>query len=171
MDAAALPIGLGAVALVALVVLVDGLLRRRRLARTLERAWLEVPRDPETGLFDRRVCLQRVAAELKRARRSDGSVWVGVVTVVDGDPDRFGRLLHDGMRLPEVGFRIGERVMCIARPDLDEHQRAELLGRIAAAGPRERLAVGEAMWRSTADGDASDVLRRASGAMTEVPAP
>ena len=118
--------------------LVDGLLRRRRLERTVARAWLDVPRDPETGLFDRRVCLQRIAAELKRARRGGGNVWVGVVTVVDGDADRFGRLLHDGMRLPEVGFRIGESVMCVARPDLDEAHRDELLGRIAAAAPRER---------------------------------
>lgn len=164
MDAAVLPIGLAVVALVALIALVDGVLRRRRLNRSVERAWLEVPRDPETGLFDRRVCLQRVAAELKRARRGGGSVWVGVVTVVEGDPDRFGRMLHDGMRLPEVGFRIGERVVCVARPDLDESRRSELLGRIVAAAPRERLAIGEAIWRSTDDGDAAQLLRRASGA-------
>ena len=166
MDAAALPIGLAIVAIVSFVVLVDGLLRRRRLERTVARAWLDVPRDPETGLFDRRVCLQRIAAELKRARRGGGNVWVGVVTVVDGDADRFGRLLHDGMRLPEVGFRIGERVMCVARPDLDEAHRDELLGRIAAAAPRARLAIGEATW--TGAGDAADVLRRASDATSEV---
>lgn len=168
MDAAVLPISLAVVALVALFVLVDGVLRRRRLTRTLERAWLDVPRDPETGLFDRRVCLQRVAAELKRARRGGGSVWVGVVTVVDGDADRFGRLLYDGMRLPEVGFRIGERVVCVARPDLDDSHRSELLGRIAAAAPRERLAIGEATWRSADDGDAAQLLRRASSATNEV---
>ena len=168
MDAAILPIVLAVLALIALLALVDGVLRRRRLARTLERAWLEVPRDAETGLFDRRVCLQRVAAELKRARRGGGSVWVGVVTVVDGDADRFGRLLHDGMRLPEVGFRIGERVMCVARPDLDDGHRNELLGRIAAAAPRERLAIGEATWRSADDGDAAQLLQRASRATNEV---
>ena len=168
MDAAVLPIGLAVVALVALIALVDGVLRRRRLTRTVERAWLDVPRDPETGLFDRRVCLQRVAAELKRARRGGGSVWVGVVTVVDGDADRFGRLLHDGMRLPEVGFRIGERVVCVARPDLDESLRSELLGRIVAAAPRERLAIGEATWRSADDGDAAQLLQRASSATSEV---
>jgi hypothetical protein len=167
-DAAVLPIGLAVVALVALIALVDGVLRRRRLTRTVERAWLDVPRDPETGLFDRRVCLQRVAAELKRARRGGGSVWVGVVTVVDGDADRFGRLLHDGMRLPEVGFRIGERVVCVARPDLDESHRSELLGRIVAAAPRERLAIGEATWRSADDGDAAQLLQRASSATSEV---
>ena len=133
MDAAILPIGLALVAIASVVVLLDGAWRRRRLARTVERAWLEVPRDGSTGLFDRRVCLQRIAAELKRARRGGGSVWVGVVTVLDGDADRFGRLLHDGMRLPEVGFRIGEQVMCVARPDLGDAHRDELLGRIVAA--------------------------------------
>ncbi len=168
MDPAILPIGLAIMALVAFVALIDGAVRRRRLALIVERAWLDVPRDRETGLFDRRVCLQRVAAELKRARRGGGSVWVAVVTVVDGDAERFGRLLHDGMRLPEVGFRIGERVMCVARPDLDGPRRAELLGRIAAAAPRARLAIGEATWRSADDGDAADVLRRASNATSEV---
>jgi hypothetical protein len=165
---AALPIALLVVALVAAFVLVDALARRRRLVRALARAWDEVPRDADTGLLDRRVCLQRIAAELKRARRGGGSVWVGVVTVVDGDPGRFGRLFHDSMRTPEVGFRIAERVICIARPDLDEHHRAELLGRIAAAAPRERLAIGEATWRGIDDGDASSVLQRASSATTEV---
>jgi hypothetical protein len=167
-DAAVLPIGLGLVALVALIVLVDGALRRRRLARTVERAWLDVPRDLETGLFERRVCLQRIAAELKRARRGGGSVWVGVVTVLDGDANRFGRLLHDGMRLPEVGFRLGERVVCVARPDLDDAHRRELLGRIRAAAPRERLAIGEATWTSGTDCDAAELLRRASTATSEV---
>jgi GGDEF domain-containing protein len=170
-DAAALPIGLAAVVLVSLVVLVDGLLRRRRLERDLALAWDDVPRDAETGLYDRRVCLQRIAAELKRARRGGGSVWVAVVTVLDGDADRFGRLLHDSMRLPEVGFRIGAQVVCVARPDLDEAHRTELLGRIAAAAPRERLAIGETTWRSAGDGNASDVLRRASSATSEVAAP
>ncbi len=168
MDAAVLPIGLVAVAIVSLVVLVDGLLRRRRLEQELARAWDGVPRDAETGLYDRRVCLQRIAAELKRARRGGGSVWVAVVTVIDGDADRFGRLLHDSMRLPEVGFRIGEQVVCVARPDLGHADRTELLGRIAAAAPRERIAIGETIWRSIGDGDAADVLRRASGATSEV---
>ncbi|MCW2925560.1 MAG: hypothetical protein JWM98_2964 [Thermoleophilia bacterium] len=165
---AALPIGLALVALLALLVLVEGLVRRRRLRRTVERAWRDVPRDAETGLFDRRVCLQRVAAELKRARRGGGSVWVGVITVLEGDPDRFGRLLHDSMRLPEVGFRIGDQVMCIARPDLDATGREDLLGRIAAAAPRERLAVGEGWWRGADDGDAAALLGRASRATEEV---
>ncbi|MEO6867724.1 MAG: hypothetical protein ABI200_06855, partial [Gaiellales bacterium] len=93
--AAALPITLALIALVALLVLIDGLLRRRRLRVQIQRAWREVPRDPETGLFDRRVCLQRIAAELKRAQRGGGTVWVGVVTVLEGDAARFGRLLHD----------------------------------------------------------------------------
>lgn len=156
------------VVIVALAVLVDGLARRRRLQRELARAWDEVPRDAGTGLFDRRVCLQRVAAELKRARRGGGTVWVGVVTVLDGDAERFGRLLHDSMRLPEVGFRIGEQVVALARPQLDEPHRAELLGRVAAAAPRERLAIGEAVWRGDADGTAADLLRRASAASAEV---
>lgn len=165
---AALPIALVLTALVAAAALVDGLVRRRRLSRELERAWQEVPRDPDTDLLDRRVCLQRLAAELKRARRGGGTVWVGVVTVLDGDPSRFGRLLHDSMRTPEVGFRIGERVVCIARADLDAQRRAELLGRIAAAAPRERLAIGEATWTDVHDGDAAILLRRASDATAEV---
>jgi hypothetical protein len=169
-DAATLPIALAALALVAVGVLVDALLRRRRLERELVRAWDEVPRDAETGLFDRRVCLQRVAAELKRARRGGGDVWVAVVTVLDGDAGRFGRLLHDSMRLPEVGFRIGEQVVCIARPGLDGPHRAELLGRVVAAAPRERLAIGEAHWEGPDDGDAAELLRRASAASREVAA-
>lgn len=168
MDAATLPIALLVVALVAAGVLVDGLLRRRRLGRELRRAWDDVPRDSDTGLLDRRVCLQRLAAELKRARRGGGSVWVAIVTVVDGDPARFGRLLHDSMRMPEVGFRLGDRVVCLARPDLDGPHRAELLGRIAAAAPRERLAIGEARWTGPADGDAAELLRRASASSREV---
>lgn len=165
---AALSIGAISVGVAALVVLVDGLLRRRRLDRTLDRAWSDVPRDQATGLFDRRVCLQRVAAELKRARRGRGTVWVGVITVVDGDAERFGRMLHDSMRLPEVGFRIAEQVICIARPDLDATGREDLLGRIVAAAPRERLAIGEHVWRDVNDGDAADLLRRASKSTGEV---
>lgn len=168
MDAAVLPIGLAIAAVLALAVLVDGLIRRRRLDRELRRAWDEVPRDGDTGLLDRRVCLQRIAAELKRARRSGTSVWVGVVTVLDGDASRFGRLLHDSMRLPEVGFRIGEQVVCLARPQLDAPHRAELLGRVTAAAPRERLAIGEATWSGPQDGDAAALLRAASAASTEV---
>lgn len=165
---AALPIGLALVALSALLVLVHGLLRRRRLARAVAQAWLEVPRDLDTGLLDRSVCLQRVAAELKRARRGSGSVWVAVITVLDGDAARFGRLLHDSMRTPEVGFRLADQVICIARPDLDRARREELLGRVAAAAPRERLAIGEATWRGPHDGDAAQLLRRASDATAEV---
>jgi hypothetical protein len=168
---AGLPIALALVGLVALVALVDGLVRRRALRRDVAKAWLGVPRDPDTGLLDRRVCLQRLAAELKRARRGGGAVWVGVVTVIDGDAGRFGRLLHDSMRTPEVGFRLGEQVICVARPDLDPARRAELLGRIGAAVTRERFAIGEATWRGPQDGDASELLRRASAATVEVARP
>lgn len=169
-DAAVLPITLAAIGAVSLVVLVDGIVRRSRRERELVRAWDEVPRDDDTGLYDRRVCVQRIAAELKRARRSGGRVWVAVVTVLDGDAARFGRLLHDSMRLPEVGFRIGEQVVCIARPQLDDDHRAELLGRVLAAAPRERLAIGEATWRAGDAEDASALLQRASRASAEVSA-
>ncbi|MCW2955488.1 MAG: hypothetical protein JWO69_357 [Thermoleophilia bacterium] len=166
-----LPIALAAVCVISLLVLADGLVRRARTVRAVDRAWLEVPRDGATGLFARRVCLQRIAAELKRARRGGGTVWVGVVTVLDGDADRVGRLFHDTMRLPEVGFRLGERVLCIARPDLDDAARDDLLGRVLGAAPRERLAVGEAVWRGPRDGDAVQLLRAASDAVREVQAP
>jgi len=165
---AALPIGLAIAIVVALFVLVEGLLRRRTLLRQLDAAWLEVPRDEATGLFDTRVCLQRVAAEVKRARRGGGSVWVVVVTVLDGDADRFGRILFDSMRLPEVGFRLSDQVVVIARPNVDPSVRADVLGRVAAAAPRERLAIGEATWSSAEDGNAADLLRRASDAVREV---
>lgn len=165
---AALPIGLALAALVALCALVDGLMRRRRAARMLDHAWREVPRDFATGLFGRRVCLPRIAAELKRARRGNGSVWIGMITVLEGDADRFGRLLHDSIRMPEVGFRIADRVMCIARPDIDAAAREDLLGRIVAAAPRERLALGESSWAGQGDGDAGELLRRASEATTAV---
>lgn len=166
-----LPMSLAAVALVALIWLVHGLWRRRRLLRRLELALRDVPRDPATGLYDRRVCLQRIAAELKRAARTHGSVWVGIVTVVDGDANRFGRILADSLRVPEVAFRLSERVVCIARPDLDPANRSDLLGRIATAGPREHLAIGETIWDGVADGDAADVLRAASADVREGVAP
>jgi hypothetical protein len=168
---AALPIALGLVGIAAFLALIDGLVRRRSLRRRVEEAWAEVPRDPDTGLPARRVGRPRDAAELKRARRGNGSVWVAIVTVLDGDASRFGRLLHDSMRTPEVGFRLAEQVVCIARPDLDEARRAELLGRVVAAAPRERLAIGEAIWNGQQDGDAADVLRRASANTVEVARP
>ncbi len=149
--------------------LADGLVRRERLRRRVRAAWDQVPRDVDTGLYERQVCLPRVAAELKRARRGGGSVWVAVVTVLDGDAGRFGRLLHDSMRLPEVGFRLGEQVACIARPDLDRAHRDDLLGRVVAAAPRERLAIGEAVWHAGDSEDAAELLRRASAATREVP--
>lgn len=169
MDAALPPIALAVVALCALVVILAALLHRRRLVRRISRAWSEVPRDPETGLFDRTVCLPRIAAELKRASRTGGTVWVGVITVTGGDAGRFGRLLHDSMRLPEVGFRLDEQVVCIARPDLGAEERVDLLGRIIAAAPREQLALGEHVWRGRRqDGDASQLLAAASAATREV---
>lgn len=164
----ALPIALALVALVSLVTLLDGLVRRAILLRTLDRVWREVPRDAETGLLDRRVCQQRIAAELKRAARGGSSVWVGMITVLDGDADRFGRMLCDSLRVPEVAFRLDERVICIARPDLGWAEREDLLGRIGASAPRERLAFGETVWRDLATGgDARDVLRTAAAAVQE----
>ena len=167
----ALPaIALVCVAVIALCVLVDGIVRRARLQRVVERAWREVPIDVATGLFDRRACLQRIAAEVKRAARSKGTVWVGIITVVEGDADRFGRLLHDSLRVPEVAFRLSDQVMCVTRPDLSDAEREDLIGRIVAAGPRERLALGEQSWRSSTDGTAADVMRRATNTMREVEA-
>lgn len=163
----ALPIALALVALVSLLVLGHGVWQRRRLQRRLVQALRDVPRDPATGLYDRRVCLQRIAAELKRARRTHGSVWVAIITVVEGDANRFGRILSDSLRVPEVAFRLSDRVVCIARPELDAANRSDLLGRIATAGPRERLAIGETVWRGVADGDAADVLRAASADVRE----
>lgn len=166
MDAAVLPIALIIVSVVAIVVLADGFARRRTLQRRLARTHREIPRDAATGLLDRRACLPRLAAELKRAARGDGSVWVSVITIADGDADRFGRLLHDSVRIPEVAFRLADRVVCVARPDLDDAQREELLGRIVAAGPREVLTIGETVWRrGVAAQDAADVLRAATEAM------
>lgn len=165
---AALPIGLALVALLALIALLDALWRRARLRRKVGRAWGEVPRDAETGLLDRRVCLQRIAAELKRASRTGGSVWVCVVTVLEGDADRFGRLLVDTMRVPEVAFRLSEQVVCIARPGLTRAEREDLIGRIFAAAPRARLALGEQVWEGPAGGDAARVLGEASARVREV---
>jgi hypothetical protein len=62
-------------------------------------------------------------------------------------------------------------VVCVVRPDLDEAQHLELVGRIRAAGPRERLAIGVTRWFSPADGDARDVLHRATTSMEELAAP
>lgn len=159
---AALPLTLAALALASLVVLLDGLVQQRRVDRQLREVLTRIPRDPDTGLFDRRVCQQRLAAELKRAARTDGNVWVGVVTVMHGDADRFGRLAADSLRFPEVGFRLAERVFCVIRPELDDVVRADLIGRLRSAGPREDIAIGEHLWSSPADGDAPDVLRAAS---------
>lgn len=168
MDPALLPIGLLLVSFASCLVICDGLIRVRRLRRALRIEWDEIPRDAATGLFDRSVCMQRIAAEVKRSGRSYGSVWVGVVTVLEGDADRFGRMLYDSLRLPEVAFRIDTQVVAIARPELDDASRAELIGRIGAAAPRERLAIGEATWRHGDDGSAADLLRRASSRSVEV---
>lgn len=167
-----LPLILVAVALVAMLVLLHGLIRRGQLTRVIERSWLMVPRDEETGLLDRSTCLQRVAAEVKRARRGGGNVWVAVITITSGDPARFGRLLHDSLRMPEVAFRLDDRVVCLARPNLDDASRADVLARVVAAAPREQLAIGEAVWSSVApEGDAADLLQRASRATGPVVTP
>jgi len=164
----ALVLACAVVSVASLVAIVHGVLRRGHFERQLIRALRSVPRDRATGLFDRRVCMQRVAAELKRARRSNWNAWVGIVTVVDGDPTRFGRVLHDSLRQPEVGFRLSPQVMCVVRPQVDDATRADLIGRIIGAAPRELLALGEATWSSPADGTAADLLRAASSATRDV---
>lgn len=156
------------ISFIAIIMIVEMLLRRHRLKRQVEDAWLSVPIDIETGLFDRSVCLQRISVELKRARRSKTNVWVGVVTVASGDADRFGRLLQDTLRVPEVAFRLSEQVVCIVRPNLAETEYEELVGRIIASGPREQIVLGDCLWESSKEGSAADLLRNATDKMVEV---
>lgn len=132
---------------VALVLIVDGVIALRRLGRRIDDARAHGPMDEETGLWNQRAYLPRVTAEMKRAQRVGGSLWIGVWTVVDGDPHRFGRVASDGLRFPEVGFRLGERVFCFVRPDMRDDLREEFHRRLRSSAPRERAACGEALWR------------------------
>lgn len=156
-----------AIATVVLILVgVEGIFGRRRAEAEITRARRVLPVDESTGLLNHRAYLQRVTGELKRARRGKGNVWLGVWTVVDGDPDRFGRLAADGIRFPEVGFRLAERVFCFVRPNVDDDLRTDVHSRLRRAAPRERAAVGEAIW---VDGepDAMELLDTAIGRMEE----
>ncbi|MBC7644154.1 MAG: hypothetical protein H7123_03440 [Thermoleophilia bacterium] len=142
----------------------DAVVTRGRLQQEIATARAQRPVDDATGLLNQRAYLPRITSELKRAQRSNASVWLSVWTVTDGDPDRFGRVAADGLRFPEVGFRLDERVFCFARPGASEPIRTDLLARLRAAGPREQTAVGEVTWRA-GDPDAMRLLHAAIGAM------
>lgn len=143
---------------------VEGLASRRRIEGEIARARRVLPVDESTGLLNHRAYLQRVTGELKRAHRGKGNVWLGVWTVVEGDPERFGRLAAGSVHFPEVGFRLAERVFCFVRPNIDDDLRADLHGRLRRAAPREKAAVGEAVWQG-GDTDAMALLDTAIGRM------
>jgi hypothetical protein len=145
---------------------IEGIFARRRYEQEILRARRVLPVDEQTGLLNHRAYLQRVSGELKRAHRAKGNVWLGVWTVVDGDPDRFGRLAADGLHFPEVGFRLAERVFCFVRPNVDDDLRSDVHARLRRAAPRERAAVGEAIWLD-GDPDAMRLLDTAIGRMEE----
>ncbi len=150
----------------AMGLVVEGLWRVRILRRQIVEARDNGPIDDETGLYNHRAFVERVTAEMKRAQRVGGSVWIGVWTVVEGDPDRFGRVACDGLRFPEVGFRLSDRVFCFARPDMRSELREEFHRRIRSSAPRERAAVGEAVWRG-GEPDAMGLLNRAIGGIDQ----
>lgn len=156
------------VLIVSLGLLADGIVRQRRLARRLTRARRDVPIDVETGLLDRRACIPRLTAELKRAARTGDSVWVGVITVIEGDAARFGRTALDALQVPEVGFRLAESVFCFVRPAAGETSLVELAGRLKRAAPRERLMLGEATWAPDLPvQSAAELLQQATSAGRE----
>lgn len=140
-------LALAAVALIAAAVLVHALARRFVLQRELVRSVGAVPRDADSGLFDRTTCVPRIEAELARARRTGGSTWVAIVAVAGGDQQRVARLVADSLRHPEFGFRLAERVMCVVRPDAQEATDAQLIGRLRAAAPKAEVVIGTASWR------------------------
>lgn len=121
----------------------EGTISQRRLRAEIARARHIVPTDDATGLLNHHAYRQRIAGELKRAARADGSVWLVVVTVVDGDPEQFGRVAADGLRFPEVGFRLAERVFCFVRPNASAEQRRDVLARLRAAQPTMSAAIGQ----------------------------
>ena len=152
------------VAALGLVGVIDAFVTRARLEADIATARASRPVDDTTGLLNQRAYLPRITGELKRAQRSRSNVWLSVWTITDGDPDRFGRVAADGLRFPEVGFRLDERVFCFARPGATEAVRNDLLARLRTAGPREQVAVGEVTWRA-GDPDAMRLLHAAIGAM------
>ena len=147
-----------------LIGVIDAVMARGRLQQEIITARAQRPIDDATGLLNQRAYLPRITGELKRAQRSHANVWLSVWTVTEGDPDRFGRVAADGLRFPEVGFRLDERVFCFARPGSTEPIRTDLLARLRATGPREKTAVGEVTWRA-GDPDAMRLLHAAIGAM------
>jgi hypothetical protein len=129
-----------------LLATIDALISRRKVTRDIAEARSRLPVDEETGLLNHRAYLQRTTGELKRAKRSKGNLWLGVWTVTEGDPDRFGRVAADGLRFPEVGFRLSERVFCFTRPEITEQLRRDLHSRLRTAAPREKVSIGEVLW-------------------------
>lgn len=125
----------------------EGLIARRRVQRQLQLAHEHRPTDESTGLWNERAYMHRVESELKRVQRGGSNLWLGVWTVVDGDPERFGRMAADGIRFPEIGFRLSDRVFCFVRPAMSVERRDDLHRRLRNAAPRERSAIGEIVWR------------------------
>lgn len=142
---------------------VEAAVERRRLGARLDRARRELPKDEATGLLNHRAFRQRILGEIKRAKRGGGSVWLSVWTVVDGDPDQFGRVAADGLRFPETGFRLAERVFCFTRPNATDEHRGDLARRLRQGAPRARAAVGEARWAGGSVEDAMALLHEAIG--------
>lgn len=154
-------VALYVVLVLSLAVSAHAVVVRRRLRAAVARARREAPTDAETGLLNHRAFEHRLAAEFKRARRDGTSVWLTTWTVVEGDADHFGRRAADGLRFPEVGFRLAERVFCFARPNATAQQRADLSARLEHATPRNRAAVGQATWTGGVDEDPMALLHRA----------
>lgn len=142
---------------------VEAMLARRSLRVEIQNARRQLPTDSATGLLNHRAYLQRISGELKRAKRSGGTVWLSVWTVVEGDADQFGRVAADGLRFPEVGFRLSDQVFCFARPNATDEQRGELAMRVRNGAPRTRAAVGEVHFRSGDSEDAMQLLHEAIG--------
>jgi hypothetical protein len=137
------------VTVLALLAIVEGLLSARGISRKIVEARSSAPVDEETGLLNHRAYVQRITGELKRAARMNGNLWLSVWTVVEGDAAQFGRIAADGVRFPEIGFRLSDRVYCFVRPSIDDEHRSDMLGRLTAAARRSRVAVGESFWRAS----------------------
>lgn len=150
---------------------VQGRRARRELTVRLEELSRDVPSDPATGLLRRAAYEQRVTGELKRAERFGGTVDVTVWTVVDGDPDAFGRAAANRLHVPEIGFRLGARVFCFVHPDARRPAEHDLVARVRQATAFAQADVGIAAWPGDAAGAGRLLLHAVERLSGEPPRP
>ncbi len=118
----------------------------RQLAATAAAQRSAIPVDMATGLLEHHAFRIRTEGEIARVRRERMTLTVCVVTVMSGDADQVGRLIADGLRAPEVGFRMAPRLFCILRSGVSTDIVVELRQRLTAATTRSEAAIGESYY-------------------------